>query len=524
MNPEQTPSLAPWRSGWSSSAMSGLLRKAVGVAAGGSILLYAILVLLRIGYPFELETFEGLTADHVSRILQGKSIYVAPSVDFVSNIYPPLFYYLSAGLAWVFGVNLWVLRLVSVFASVGCLGILYGYVRRETGSRFCGFLSAGFYAATYGICVGWFDVARVDSLYLFFLLAGVYGLRFQKTPGGGLLAGALLVLAAFTKQTAFSAVLPALCAVTLARPRRAVWCLVPFLLLLGGGSFLLDRLHEGGWYRTYVLEHLAQHALRPGQGADFWVRHVFRQMPLISIAALLGLWRGFSGQTNWRDRLFLPALALGLLATAWIGRWSVGGAENALLPSCALFALLMGVLLQKGLEQTTSPRKQTFLYALVLIQFGLVVYDPRPLVPSRADREAGEALIERLKGIEGDVWVAFHGHLGPMAGKPIRAIYYQPLISMSSLGEPKPASFPGSLDRAVREQRFAAILFDAHSLPEGWDAYYQDAGPVFERRDVFWPVTGYKTRPKAIFVPRPRNETEPSLPQPAAQTESGGQA
>ncbi|HPS03585.1 MAG TPA: glycosyltransferase family 39 protein, partial [Candidatus Sumerlaeota bacterium] len=229
-----------------------MLRLSVGGAAGGSILLYALLVLLRIGYPFELETFEGLTADHVSRILNGLPIYVAPSVDFVSNIYPPLFYYLAAGPAWVWGVNLWVLRLVSVFASAGCLGILYKYVHRETASRYYGLLSAGFYAATYGICVGWFDVARVDSLYLFFLLAGVYGLRFQKTPRGGILTGVLLALAAFTKQTAFSAILPVLAVVTLARPRQTLWCLGTFVLLLGSGSALLDHLHEGGWYRTYV--------------------------------------------------------------------------------------------------------------------------------------------------------------------------------------------------------------------------------------------------------------------------------
>ncbi|HPS02341.1 MAG TPA: hypothetical protein PLA90_12455, partial [Candidatus Sumerlaeota bacterium] len=235
---------------------------------------------------------------------------------------------------------------------------------------------------------------------------------------------------------------------------------------------------------------------------DFWTHHVLRQMPLLGLAALIGLWKGFPRWENWRERSFLPALAVGLLATAWIGRWSVGGAENALMPSCAFFALLMGILLPKGLEQAPWFWKQACLYGLVLLQFVLVAYDPRPLVPSKADREAGEALVERLKGIEGDVWVAFHGHLGPMAGKPVRAIYYQPLMTMPSPGEAKPGTVPESLDRAVREQRFAAILFDAHSLPEGWDAYYQEAGPVFERRDVFWPVTGYKTRPKAIFVPR----------------------
>jgi hypothetical protein len=123
--------------------MSRLLRLSVGAAAGGSILLYALLVLLRIDYPFEIETFEGITADHVDRILQGLPIYTAPSLDFVPNIYPPLFCYLAAGLVWVFGVNLWVLCLIFVVSSLGCLVVLFAYVWCETGSRFCGVLSAG---------------------------------------------------------------------------------------------------------------------------------------------------------------------------------------------------------------------------------------------------------------------------------------------------------------------------------------------------------------------------------------------
>ncbi len=482
-----------------------LMRWAVLAAAAGSILLYFLLVALRIGYPFELEIFEGMTADHVDRILQGLPIYTAPSLDFVPNIYPPLFYYLAAGLAWIFGVNLWVLRLVSVTASIGCLVLLFLYVRRETGSRFCGFLSAGFYAATYGVCSAWFDVARVDSLYLFFLLSGFYALRFQATPRGGVLAGVLLALAFFTKQTTLSAALPVLGAVTLARPRQAGWCLVPLFLLAAGGSFLLDRLHPGGWYRAYVLEHLSQHALQPNRGHVYWVRHIARHMPLISLAALVALWKGFPDRTHWRERLFLPALAVGLVATAWIGWWSVNGAENALMPDCALFALLTGILFHQAMKRTSSPSLQAGICLLVLAQFALVAYDPRERVPSRADREAGEALIERLKQIDGDVWIASHGHLGRMAGKPIHGLYFDPLLDVAPWGMTPSPTIREQIDQAIRERRFAALLVNEHRLyKDWWGDYYQDAGPVFPRRDVFWPVSGGKTRPKTIFVPRPK--------------------
>jgi hypothetical protein len=502
MNLEATPSPVPQHSQGSVVAISNLLRMMVGVAAGGSILLYFSLVFLRIGYPFELETFEGLMMDHVSRILDGLPIYVAPSLDFIPNIYPPFFYYLAAGLAWFGGEDFWVLRLISVLASVGCLGVLFAYVRRETGSRFCGFLSAGFYAATYGICAGWFDTGRVDSLFLFILLSGIYTLRFWTSYRGGIATGVLLALAIFTKQTALPASLPVLGVVTLFYPRRALWFLLPLGALVAGGSLLMDR-YLGGWFWPYMWDPLSDHPLRAGQALDFWTRHVLRQMPIVAGMALVGLWGWMQDWTDWREKFFLPSLAGGFLVAAWIGRWSVGGAENALMPSCALFAILLGILFQKVLDRTVSAKKRALLYLLVLIQFGLLAYDPRLLVPTQADREAGEALIARLKEIDGDVWVAFHGHLGPMAGKSIRAIYYQqPKTASSSPQEEGPPAVFKGLDQAVREQRFAAILFDGHTLPEGWDAYYQDAGAVFERRDVFWPVTGYKTRPKAIFTPK----------------------
>lgn len=490
----------------------GLLRLAVWGASLGSILLYFTLVGLRIGYPFELETFEGVMADHVLRILDGLPLYTAPSMDFAQCVYAPLYYYVSALFAKTLGLHLWVLRLVSVLASIACLALLFAYVRRETGSRLCACLASGFYAATYGVCVGWFDTARVDSLYLCLLLSGVYALRFTTSRVGWIATGILLALAFFTKQTTLPASLPVLGVVALFHPLRAIWILVPFFSLIWGGSLLMDFWYDG-WFWPYFWGSLSEHPLREGRALEFWTRHVARQMPLIAAMALAGIGVWMRNWTNWREKFFLLALAGGFLAAAWIGRWSVGGAQNALLPSCAIGALLLGILLHHALERTSGLMgKQIVLYALVLLQFALVAYDPRSLVPSRADREAGKALIERLKNIEGDVWVAFHGHLGPMAGKPAHALYYFPLPSFTPRGGGGPVFVKENLDRAVREQRFAAILFDAHSLPEGWDAYYREAGPVFDRPDVFFPVTGYQTRPRGLFVRRPRNEVSlPSL-------------
>ncbi|MFH1143060.1 MAG: hypothetical protein V1774_00780, partial [Candidatus Eisenbacteria bacterium] len=53
-----------------------IFRTAVYVAAGAFLLLYLLVALQRIAYPWELEWMEGGLVDHVQRIVNGQGIYV----------------------------------------------------------------------------------------------------------------------------------------------------------------------------------------------------------------------------------------------------------------------------------------------------------------------------------------------------------------------------------------------------------------------------------------------------------------
>ena len=180
---------------------------AVGLLSLG-VFLYV--VLRRIGYPFELEWMEGGGVDHVRRILAGEKIYVAPSVEFVPFIYTPLYFYLSAALCAVLGTGFVPLRLLSVASSLGCLVVIFLYARRLAGSWRPALISACFFAACYELGGAWLDLARVDSLFLFFLLLAVHVQRAATTRSSFLLAGLLLSLAVLTKQTAIVIALPIL--------------------------------------------------------------------------------------------------------------------------------------------------------------------------------------------------------------------------------------------------------------------------------------------------------------------------
>ena len=112
------------------------LRWVVSALAVGLFAVYLAIVPARIAYPFELEWMEGACVDHVRRVLAGQPLYVAPSLDFVPFVYPPLYFWLSAALARVTGIGFLPLRLVSSVSSLGCFALIFLMVRRQTRSAF----------------------------------------------------------------------------------------------------------------------------------------------------------------------------------------------------------------------------------------------------------------------------------------------------------------------------------------------------------------------------------------------------
>ena len=223
-------------------ALVSLVRVAVAAAAIVPIGLYLFVALRRIGYPFELEWLEGGAVEIVQRVVHGQGIYVRPSLHFVSYPYPPLYFWVSAAVAKVIGVGFLPLRLVSLLSSVGCFAVLFHVVRRETGDPVAGIVSAGLFAATYDVSNAWFDVGRVDSLFLLLLLATVAVARRAVTAPDGALVGALLFLSFFTKQTALLAGMPMLLYLVVARRRAGAVALATLALLVGFSTAVLDAL------------------------------------------------------------------------------------------------------------------------------------------------------------------------------------------------------------------------------------------------------------------------------------------
>src|ERR1017187_6704606 len=100
--------------------------------------LYTLLFLaaagMRLVYPYEIEWNEGAVLDHAIRVLDGKPIYTAPSLDFSAFVYTPLYYYVTAIVMSISGVGLYAGRLVSIISILITAWLIGRIVWRETSS------------------------------------------------------------------------------------------------------------------------------------------------------------------------------------------------------------------------------------------------------------------------------------------------------------------------------------------------------------------------------------------------------
>jgi len=489
------------------SGMVRVLEAAVIAAALGSILVFVSLAVFRLGYGFELEWMEGGTLGHVERILDGEKLYVEPSIGFVPFIYTPFYYYLSAVAARIAGDGFAPLRLVSFVASVGCLALIFLTVERETRSRFAGLAAAGLFAAAFGVTGAWLDLARVDALFLLLTLFSAYLLLADSSVAAHLFAGVLAVLAVFTKQTGLITLAP-LGALALTHGWRSGLVFVgTVVVLVGGGVLALDEVHDG-WFFYYVFQLPAAHSLNLGEGLGWSAGLLVRAMPL-ALLGTVGLLVVQLRGTGARKGLAYLLFAAGLLGGSAVAGLHHGSYDNVALPGVAALAILGAVALDRGLSRARSlvgGRRvlvEAGITMVCLAQFALLAYDPRPLVPTERDKTAGETLVEEIRRVEGDVLVPRHGYLARRAGKGSYA--HEMAMTDVLRGDPtgRGIALKREIGRYLQAQKFGAIIVDYDWLKDDLGRYYERRKePVFLRRDVFWPVTGSRTRPLHFYLPR----------------------
>jgi 4-amino-4-deoxy-L-arabinose transferase-like glycosyltransferase len=497
------PADAPWTLRWTAAVL--------GVAVIGG---YVVIALARLGYPFALELLESNSLVEVHRILAGQPLYAAPAVGYVPDGYPPLYFGVSAVAASVLGQSYLPLRLVSLVSSLACFAIMARLVQRETGNAAAGTAAAGLLAATYFATGTWFDVARVDSLFLALSVAALYAARWVRRPSGAIAVGLLLGAAFLTKQTALAEGVAVLAAVACGPRRRlAIPAALAYVVVVGASTLGLG-LASHGWYVYYVFEQMSQHALSAAAAGRFWDGYLLPTLGIAVAAALPGA---------RRVPLVLLAGFAALLAESCAALVHTGGGVNDMLPAYLVVALLAGLALggRPGLLpgsaagpggagwgaaaslaqariarwrlEGTGRHASTVAGVLVIAQLGVLAPGFRPghAIPAAADRAAGLRLTSGLRALGGTIAIPADPALALMAGLP--AVEDQ-LAAVDVLRASDPAAkadFTRSVAREVAAQGFTAIVTEVDGDLRGFPADL----PRYYRRCPQMPLVGIQPAP-----------------------------
>jgi 4-amino-4-deoxy-L-arabinose transferase-like glycosyltransferase len=474
---------------------------AVTLASVAYLAAYIFIAVRRITYPFDLEWMEGASVDTVARILAGHQIYVRPNLSFIPSIYPPLYFYLSAASAWFFGISRFSLRLVSFASSLVTLGLLFEIVRRDSGSSEAGLLGMGLFAATYRLGGAWFDLARVDSLFLMLTVAGLYLLRCRESRGGWIAAGLCFALAALTKQTAAVIALP-MCAYAVIRNQRlALLPLASFALVLGGATLALNaRTH--GWFLYFDVELPWRLQQLHDVPAAIWRDHLFGPVLLLmcgAAAAVLAL-----AFIDGDAALFLGLVMVACVGGAWTSSRHSGAYDNVFMPAYLGPSLVVAV--ATGRLSVARARWSPVLLAATIVcavQLWWLRYPVLAQIPTAADFATAASFEASVADVPGPVFVPQHGFVASAAGKPMMAHDWSTFDVLRLSDRADAAELSHEFHAAFEGHRFAAVALDK---PETWFAddlerYYRRDRPALGSATL-WTKTGYRTEPRWIYVPR----------------------
>jgi len=485
---------------------AGVADLVLGALATIAILVYLFVAVHRIGYPFELEWMEGGSVVEVQRILEGRPLYVEPSLAFVPFMYTPFYYLASSWSARVLGNGFLAARLVSFLASLGSMALIFLVVFRRTRAWLPALLGAGIFAATYRLGGAWLDLARVDSLFVFLLLAALWAIEARRLGVRTVVAAAAMTLAFFTKQPA-AIVAGGLAVAGLVSGKRYARLLFPALTAaMTLGVFALVEHSTGGWFSYYVLGLPFQHTTARVYIAGFWIDDLLRHLPIALGLAVFAVLSGRDDGGAWRRRLGDGVILGSFLLAAYLPRLHQGGFDNVLIPAFAAIAVYSGIGFHRARARLAGRRVVGLVVVgLVALQFGLLSYRPGDQIPSAAHRRAGHHLLETIARFPGPVYCADHPWYLAMCGKPTQGHDMAIMdVLRARYSQEWKSRLIGEMRHAVEEERYDAFITDDRNFAlrsAVFDRHYRLASDTVTDA-AFYPLTGWRRKPTWLFVRR----------------------
>jgi hypothetical protein len=384
-------------------------------------------------------------------------------------------------------------------------------------------VSAGVFLAGYRQMGAWYDVERLDMLFLFLILLGGWWLsvavaRAKQTSTRkssaraslteltsfeySLLAAVAFTAAFFTKQQAILSILAGCAALVFCREWRV---LIPFAaacaVLCARVAVAINGATHG-WFVYYCFVVPLSNGIKIRQAIEFLALDVPLYAPMLLLAAMAAISKrrdGTSSATKPGDKpgdiVFFAMAAAGFIGS-WLSRAHWGGAENVLMAGF-IFIVMAGCIAAGRLE---NDARTGWFALLAATQIIALAYNPLRQVPTASSLAAGKAYTELVRRTEtsGEVLCIDHGGF---TTKP----HFQIMGLADVLGTEK--KVPAGIQSALEFHRYAAIITDAPPEPKGFMdvalKYYPNITHVDMRST--WIVTGFVTPSPArsVYIMRP---------------------
>jgi len=385
--------------------------RAVLLALGCLTLLVAYTVISRIGFPWEIRWMEGGILDIVLHLREGGTLYGPPTWEFTPLIYMPLYYWFSVLVSYVTGPDFFALRLVSVVSTIAAAWLTGLIAAKETDSKQAGWIAALLYIGAYKVSGYYFDLARIDALWVALLLGYYYTARNCPSFAGQLCAAAIATLAFFTKQATALYALPIVLYLffTQPSPQRYITPVSGMVMALAGLAALY--ISTDGWFMYYIFELPLGHQYQWHKLPGIIGNHFIIEFPFILLLALLGFAKGTqtSERSYWYGLLIFTTITVATL-THYM---HTGSAPNVLMPLHAGCAILAAIALSRLQDQ----QKLYVAAALLLIaQSALFSFNPAGIIPGDDKTERNQQLLACIEKLDGPVLITGTGYLSRLAG------------------------------------------------------------------------------------------------------------
>ncbi|MFO0389218.1 MAG: ArnT family glycosyltransferase [Alphaproteobacteria bacterium] len=459
---------------------------------------FAYVAILSVNYPFHLEWMEGHTVDIILRLREGLPFYTKPTLEYVPYIYTPYYFYVATFVSFFTGVDFLAGRLVSLLSTFCLVWLLYAWMRKEGGDKLLSWVAAGLYLSTYVLSARWFDVARVDSLYLLLMASGLYVFYFDRSKYVGLVSGCIFAAAFFTKQSALLALIPCFLAALYIRPRAALIAGSVTAVIILVGCLLLEY-NSNAWFSFFVYHVPAGHVNDGRKILTFWTEDLIPHCAMMVVVAVFGWLSTY--KNGHKALLWYASIALGFIGSAYLSRIHSYGHSNVIMPAHFALALLSGLLL---MHSAGKYKIINIVACFALIyQFYSLIYDPQRFVPNQDAIARGNALLEEIRNIEGEVLVSELQYVQPRVGKKTYTVgmagFDLMRADLKGRNQVK-TEYVQSIANAIKNKKFSAIVVGYFIRLGELRGHYQLLKTIDNPQEF---VTGGVYFNKArIFVPR----------------------